>query len=1364
MGVKGLWSLLNPVSRPVQIESMEGKRLAIDSSIWLYQFQATMRDKDGRVLVNAHVLGFLRRINKLLFHGIKPVFVFDGGAPALKRATIAERKKKKAGAAANHAKVAEKLFAAQMRREAVKAAQAMEEQKAARTAAAASRYPDEAGEQISENVVYLDELEGNARTRTPPTRPTPIERASSSTTSVARQSTPFGEVPTDPEKRRKHFKKHDPYKLPETTMPSVSTTDRPDARLATEEELKQFIDEVSPDDIDIESAEFRALPTEVQYEIIGDLRSKSRQQSHRRLTDMLKAAPSALDFSKAQIKHLSQRNALTQQLLTVTDMVSKSHLTIPVRIAAERNREYVLVKRGESEGGGWALGIREGSKQNPIEIKPEPNEQSSESDSESESDDSDIQEMQSPKPAVVDSDLREHRRREILEAIARRYAPARPARKSLDIAVKPFGASRQAGSKPLFDAVEEDDNDEVVPTANDEALALALQQEELGSDEEEVDVDLAKALALSRVEKERRERSVTEEAEWNAPEEEDDEDDDMEEVDITPSGATTPVLEQSNKASLETQDTDEEDEFEEVTTDYAPSRTQSFTDLDQTPEPIHIGQQDDMPIITARQNAAKAKPAGVSSHRPVPAEVIEIDGDEEEEDAPLFTTVNSSRHDHKVELASVPQGKPIPNERYIPSQPAGSASATTDEFKIIPGLFPQPPSSSDSQSILSPPPKTPISVPEVSSKLSEPSVPVQSSLSSLRPIPIQRLPSATVKPSPLRRVTQPASSPLSVDTEDDLIQVPPVPTRSLEKPKPPIQPIPPTHPNNILDTPVVASPLPSPSPSRSLSPIPLTDAAISAFPTPLPPIPRREAQPLFERAESTSSEEDDIDDSRSMEWSASPPPLPRPALQPTDSATTIPSEVEDQDGDLTTGDMAAEEDDYARFLAQIKGRDLNEVRTEIDDEIRILNSENRNAMRDSDEITQSMIVQIQTLLRHFGIPYITAPMEAEAQCAKLAELGLVDGIITDDSDVFLFGGIQCFKNIFNDAKYAECFLSTDIERELLLTRERLISLAYLLGSDYTIGLPGVGPVVALELLANFPGEQGIDNFKDWWLKVQRGIEKSEENNTKWKVSFKKRYKDSIYLTGDWPNPLVREAYKYPTTDESEEPFHWGFPKLSALRTFLHEELSWSISKVDDELTPIVQRIARRGKMGALNKQSTLLPFFDVQVVTGNYAPRRRTTANVSKRLMSVIKSFREAELKLKGEKSDGIEWGEMMIDLDEEDPKGKGTGKRRKNTLESVNSENGDGSKKRRLSRSASIASTKPKTTRKRANTTNSNVSEVSTESNTTSTTTTSTRGKGSRGGTTRGSNTGRGRGGGRGGRGGKANVEQPEVVEIIDD
>lgn len=140
--------------------------------------------------------------------------------------------------------------------------------------------------------------------------------------------------------------------------------------------------------------------------------------------------------------------------------------------------------------------------------------------------------------------------------------------------------------------------------------------------------------------------------------------------------------------------------------------------------------------------------------------------------------------------------------------------------------------------------------------------------------------------------------------------------------------------------------------------------------------------------------------------------------------------------------------------------------------------------------------------------------------------------------------------------------------------------------------------------------------------------------------------------------MQREAYRYPTTDESEEPFHWGFPKLSALRAFLHEELSWSISKVDDELTPIVQRIARRGKVGSLNKQATLDPFFDTSAGQGNFAPRRRTTANVSKRLLAVIKDFREAETRLAG--GPDPEWDTMMQDLDTEDPKGKGTGKRRK--------------------------------------------------------------------------------------------------------
>lgn len=141
------------------------------------------------------------------------------------------------------------------------------------------------------------------------------------------------------------------------------------------------------------------------------------------------------------------------------------------------------------------------------------------------------------------------------------------------------------------------------------------------------------------------------------------------------------------------------------------------------------------------------------------------------------------------------------------------------------------------------------------------------------------------------------------------------------------------------------------------------------------------------------------------------------------------------------------------------------------------------------------------MLRLFGIPYLTAPMEAEAQCAELVQLGLVDGIITDDSDVFLFGGIRVFKNMFNQSKTVECFLLNDLDRELGLDRDKLVRLAFLLGSDYVEGLPGVGPVVAMELLREFPGEDGLHKFKDWWTKVQTGRDKESDNPSKFRRRF-----------------------------------------------------------------------------------------------------------------------------------------------------------------------------------------------------------------------------------------------------------------------
>jgi hypothetical protein len=65
--------------------------------------------------------------------------------------------------------------------------------------------------------------------------------------------------------------------------------------------------------------------------------------------------------------------------------------------------------------------------------------------------------------------------------------------------------------------------------------------------------------------------------------------------------------------------------------------------------------------------------------------------------------------------------------------------------------------------------------------------------------------------------------------------------------------------------------------------------------------------------------------------------------------------------------------------------------------------------RDMSTITDEMKEDILKLLQLCGIPWIESPAEAEAQCAALEELGLVDGVVTEDSDIFVFGGRKVYK-------------------------------------------------------------------------------------------------------------------------------------------------------------------------------------------------------------------------------------------------------------------------------------------------------------------------------------------------------------------
>jgi len=78
-------------------ESLAGRTLAVDGFNAIYQFLATMRQRDGQLFtdgqgrVTSHLMGVFYRTTSLLGEGVLPVWVFDGRPPERKAGTIRQR-------------------------------------------------------------------------------------------------------------------------------------------------------------------------------------------------------------------------------------------------------------------------------------------------------------------------------------------------------------------------------------------------------------------------------------------------------------------------------------------------------------------------------------------------------------------------------------------------------------------------------------------------------------------------------------------------------------------------------------------------------------------------------------------------------------------------------------------------------------------------------------------------------------------------------------------------------------------------------------------------------------------------------------------------------------------------------------------------------------------------------------------------------------------------------------------------------------------------------------------------------------------------------------------------------------------------
>ncbi|KAI1436790.1 PIN domain-like protein [Xylaria sp. CBS 124048] len=1155
MGVNGLWTVIQPCARPTNLATLNRKRLAVDASIWIYQFLKAVRDKEGNALRNSHIVGFFRRICKLLWFGILPVFVFDGGAPALKRQTITNRKQRREGRREDAVRTAGKLLAVRMQR----IAEEEGEKRRRRLEREENQRPEvrEPVEEIPDvaNLVYVDELGMSQQER----------------------------------QKTRRFHKQDPYHLPDLDA-GIESMGRPDdPRIMSVQELEEYArqfhrgEDINLYDfskIDFDGEFFKSLPPADRYNILNAARIRSRLRmglSKDQLEDMF---PDRMAFSRFQIERVQERNRLTQRLMQEAGMTGTDlTLGINARIAGEKDREYILVKNEGAEGG-WALGVvsREkdrGEIHKPIDV-----------------DALDIQYQ----TKEDDSDLEDEDFEDIpIEGLNR--LP------KVHVNTQALGNDTTVGS-----AIDEEGSLFVGGnTAHDEMEALFGSQtgdEPLLQDEQE---DLARAIALSL----RSQHGI------QSP---------------TPATRATPV------------EREMEGDWEDLDEVPAPEWTQKAV-----PEPKPMTSTSGGIIAHIVNNRAnRAVPARRDSNASSDSELdfrsALLAARKEKQEAtkykpqPLIAPNVNKAFDGPLPFEKLDWKSSIFAHKKETTQHLGEQlenDANADDDDAAGGYLLQ-----DAESNSKPRSLPPWMVQDESDIRDL----VKAQKEHEKEIN-EADRTAAVREDERRKdvIIEIESSHSGSDSDVEIVDAPSlrhetpanksvtnISSRSRTTTSPTVGDLRDVTVTSMSEGVGHAGALEEHGNEDNSSGTPaLSSEPVASFSSP---------EPEFEEVEITQRLQETNDDSVVRQPVA---PLGPEGILETISESQIPEipghvPTEDTDGLFLGEDesdfsdpeeeellvqMALEAEEHARFASQLNNKSTKENQEAYERELRALRTQQKKDRRDADEVTKIMITECQALLRYFGIPYITAPMEAEAQCAELVSLGLVDGIVTDDSDIFLFGGTRVYKNMFNSNKFVECYLGSDLEKDLSLSREQLISLAHLLGSDYTEGLPGVGPVTAVEILSEFPGNDGLRKFRDWWQDVQvHGRSKEADKASNFRRKFRKSHATKLFLPPGFPSPAVFDAYLHPDVDNSAERFEWGSPDVEGLRQFLMATVGWSQERTDEVLVPVIRDMNRREAEGT---QSNITRYFEGNVGVGAreaFAPRQRVQS--SKRMAQAVNRLR----------------------------------------------------------------------------------------------------------------------------------------------
>jgi flap endonuclease-1 len=214
-------------------------------------------------------------------------------------------------------------------------------------------------------------------------------------------------------------------------------------------------------------------------------------------------------------------------------------------------------------------------------------------------------------------------------------------------------------------------------------------------------------------------------------------------------------------------------------------------------------------------------------------------------------------------------------------------------------------------------------------------------------------------------------------------------------------------------------------------------------------------------------------------------------------------------------------------------------------------------------LTDEMANEAKRLLEALGVPWVQAPSEGEAQAAYMTIKGDAYAAASQDYDSLLFGAKRLVRNLTISGKrklprkdeYVEIepeLIELDkVLQELQITREQLVDIAILIGTDYNPdGVKGVGPKTALKLIKTYGSlEKALKALPE----TEFPIDPSEVRK--------------MFL-----EPKVTDNYK----------LEWRKPDVDAVLRFLCDERDFSRERVTNALSRVLKAHQQYAKQVSLD--------------------------------------------------------------------------------------------------------------------------------------------------------------------------------------